>query len=56
MKLIDTIEDKWVYTELQRLNVDLEVVKAISPTHEQLTDLLERLRMIQKENVNPIFQ
>jgi CheY-like chemotaxis protein len=56
MKLIGLIEDKEVYAELQRFNVDLEVVRALVPTHEQLTDLLERLRMIQKENINPIFQ
>src|SRR5438094_4244059 len=52
MKLIDTIEDKEVYAELQKFNVDLEVVRAFAPTHGQLTDLLERLRLIQQENVN----
>lgn len=56
MKLIDTIEYKEVYSKLQKFNVDLDIVRALAPTHEQITDLLERLRMIKKENVNPIFQ
>jgi len=55
MKLIDTIEDKEVYAELQKFNVDLEVVRAFIPTHEQITDLLQKLRVIQKENYGPIF-
>lgn len=49
MKLIDTIEDKEVYDELHKLNVDIEVVRALVPTHEQITDLLRRLRKIQKK-------
>jgi hypothetical protein len=28
--------------------VDVDVVKAINPTHEQITDLLDRLRDVQK--------
>jgi hypothetical protein len=55
-KLIDIIEDKEVYAELQKFNVDLEVLRAFAPTHEQITDLLERLRVIQKENFGPILQ
>jgi CheY-like chemotaxis protein len=47
-ELIDTIEDKEVYTELQKLNVDLKIVKASNPTHEQIMDLLKRLRRIEK--------
>lgn len=54
MKLIDIIEDKEVYTELQKFNVDLEVVRAFAPTHEQIIDLLEKLRIFQKENFGPI--
>ena len=55
MKLINTIEDKEVYAELQKLNVDIDIVRALVPTHEQITDLLERLRKIQKKNLNPVF-
>ena len=51
-QLIDTIEDKDVYNELQKLNVDIDIVKAFIPTHQQITDLLERLRKIQKNNSN----
>ena len=47
-ELIDTIEDKDVYNELKKLNVDLDVIKAANPTHEQIVDLLERLRKIEK--------
>jgi CheY-like chemotaxis protein len=49
-KLIDTIEDSEVYAELQKFNVDIDIVKAFIPTHQQITDLLERLRRIQKNN------
>jgi CheY-like chemotaxis protein len=45
-KLIDTLEDKDVYEELLKFNVDIDVVKAFLPTHEQITDLLERLRSV----------
>lgn len=47
-ELIDTVEDKEIYTELQKLNVDLNIVKASNPTHEQIMDLLKRLRRIEK--------
>ncbi len=47
-ELIDTIEDEEVYNELKRLNVDIDVIKAANPTHEQIIDLLERLRKIGK--------
>jgi response regulator RpfG family c-di-GMP phosphodiesterase len=43
-KLIDLIEDKKIYEELQRLNVDLDVIKALNPSHEQIVDLLYRLQ------------
>jgi CheY-like chemotaxis protein len=46
--LLNTIEDKEIYSELQKFNVDIDVVKAVNPTHEQITDLLETLRKVQK--------
>ena len=49
--LIDTIEDKDIYQRLQKFNVDIDVIKAINPTHEQIVDLLERLQRIQKHTL-----
>ena len=46
--LIETIEDKKVYEQLQKLNVDLDIIKAVNPTHEQIVDLLEKLQRVQK--------
>lgn len=45
--LVERIEDKEAYTELEKLNVDIDIVRALSPTHEQITDLLHRLREYQ---------
>ena len=49
--LIDTIEDKDIYQRLQKFNVDIDIIKAINPTHEQIVDLLERLQQIQKHTL-----
>ena len=38
-ELIDTIEDKDAYNQLKKLNVDIDVIKAANPTHEQILDL-----------------
>ena len=48
--LVDRIEDKEAYTELEKLNVDIDIVRALNPTHEQITDLLQRLREYQTCN------
>jgi CheY-like chemotaxis protein len=48
--LIKIIEDKEIYTELHKLDVDVELVKAVTPTHEQIMDLLEKVRQIKKTN------
>jgi non-homologous end joining protein Ku len=47
-KLIDTIKDRDVYNELKKLNIDIDVIQAANPTHEQIIDLLEKLRKIEK--------
>ncbi|MBA3750909.1 MAG: response regulator [Nitrosopumilus sp.] len=47
-ELINTIEDTKVYDELQKLNVDVDLVKAITPTHEQIIDLLEKVKDMEK--------
>ena len=46
--LIDTVEDKEIYSELQKLNVNIEYFKSANFRHEQLTTLLETLRKLQK--------
>jgi CheY-like chemotaxis protein len=45
-KLVDLIEDKRIYEELQKLNVDLDVIRALNPSHEQIVDLLDRLQNV----------
>ena len=47
--LVDTIEDTHIYEELRKLNVDLDAFKAVSPTNEQISSLLQAIRRIQKE-------
>ncbi len=47
-ELINVLEDNKLYAELQKLNVDIEIIKAVSPTHEQIMDLLEKVRHAQK--------
>ncbi|MFQ5969560.1 MAG: response regulator [Nitrososphaerales archaeon] len=46
--LVDTIEDKEIYTELEKLNANVSQIKNSNPTHAQVRDLLEGLREIQK--------
>ena len=46
--LIDTIEDRGIYSELQKLNVNVNDIKAANLRHEQIRKLLEILRNIQK--------
>jgi CheY-like chemotaxis protein len=49
--LIDTVEDKEIYSELEKFKVDLDIIRSINPTHEQIMDLLKRLRTIQKGRI-----
>jgi len=46
--LIDTIEDKEIYSELKKLSVDVESLKAANLRHEQIRQLLDILRELQK--------
>lgn len=46
--LIDTIEDKNIYDELAKLNVDIQNLRDLNPTHAQIRDYLDALRKIQK--------
>ncbi len=44
--LIDTIEDKRVYYELQKINVNVKALKGLNPSHDQIKELLEELRSL----------
>ena len=46
--LIDTIEDKEIYQELEKLNVDIRNLKDLNPSHAQIRDYLEALQKLQK--------
>ncbi|MEM2759233.1 MAG: response regulator [Nitrososphaerales archaeon] len=46
--LINTIEDKEIYTELEKLNAKVQQIKDLDPTHEEVRDLLDGLRMVMK--------
>jgi CheY-like chemotaxis protein len=46
--LIDTVEDKGIYSELQKLNVDIGDIKAANLRHEQITKILDILRNAQR--------
>jgi CheY-like chemotaxis protein len=47
-ELIDVIEDKEIYSELQKLDIKIEEIKAANFRHEQLRELLEALRNLDK--------
>lgn len=44
--LIDTIEDKEIYSQLQKLNVKIDDIKAANLRHEQLRGVLEVLKKL----------
>lgn len=47
-ELIDLIEDKKIFVELEKLNVSVRNLKGINPTHESVKIYLEALKMLQK--------
>ena len=46
--LLDTIEDKEIFQELEKLNVDIKNLKELEPTHAQVRDYLVALKKNQK--------
>jgi len=46
LSLIDLIEDKELYAELEKLNVSVRNLKGVDPTHEQVKTYLEMLKML----------
>ena len=49
--LVGTLEDKEIYKRLEQLNVKVQQIKDLDPTHEQVRDLMEGLRKVQKYDV-----
>ena len=45
--LNNVIQDKELYTELEKLNVDIAYLKDVEPTHAQIRDYLELLKKTQ---------
>jgi hypothetical protein len=45
---VDLVEDKGIYNELEKLNVKVKEVKDLNPTHQQIRDLLDGLKKLQK--------
>jgi len=46
--LVDTVEDKEIYAGLEKLNVKVQQIKDLDPTHEQVRDLVDGLSKIMK--------
>ena len=42
--LVDKIEDKKIYTELEKFNVDIDCIKVADFRHDQLRDMLQILK------------
>ncbi|CAN5536802.1 hypothetical protein BH18THE2_BH18THE2_37540 [soil metagenome] len=49
--LIDAIEDKEIYAELQKLRLNTEYTKAANFRHEQIKSIVEILKKIQDRTV-----
>jgi len=45
---LDLIEDKGIFADLEKLNVNVKGIKDLNPTHQQIRDLLEGLKKLQK--------
>ncbi|HKX82209.1 MAG TPA: response regulator [Nitrososphaera sp.] len=50
--LVDTIEDKTIYTQLEQLKVNIKHLKDWNPTHAQVRDLLDGLLRLKKTGLN----
>jgi len=46
--LVDTIEDKEIYSQLEKLNVDVAVIKELNPSHAQIKAYFDVLCRLQK--------
>ncbi len=48
--MIDTIEDKSIYLELQNMDIDIDLIKKADLRHEQLKDILNLLKKVKQKN------
>jgi CheY-like chemotaxis protein len=46
--LIDTLEDKEIYSKLEQLNVDISAIKELNPSHAQIKAYFDVLCQLQK--------
>ncbi len=46
--LVDTIEDKEIYAQLEKLNVDVAAIKELNPSHAQIKAYFDVLCRLQK--------
>ncbi|HEY8140747.1 MAG TPA: response regulator [Nitrososphaera sp.] len=47
-EFVDLLEDKHIWAGLEKLNVKVKEVKDLNPSHNEIRDLLEGLRKLQK--------
>jgi DNA-binding response OmpR family regulator len=47
-EFVDLLEDKQIWSGLEKLNVKVKEVKDLNPSHNEIRDLLEGLRKLQK--------
>jgi CheY-like chemotaxis protein len=50
--LVDTIEDTEVYAKLQQFNVNIEKIRGLNLSHEELVELMERVGEIMKQKLS----
>jgi len=48
-ELIDIVEDKQIFNELKKINVNIQALKDFNPTHEQLREMLQGLSRLHKQ-------
>jgi len=48
---LDLVEDKGIFAELEKLNVNVKGIKDLNPSHQQIRDLLDGLKKLQKGRV-----
>jgi FixJ family two-component response regulator len=52
--LIETVEDKYIYSALKEMNIDIDDIKRAHFTHEQLTKILRILKKEKEIRPRPV--